>query len=100
MAPPEVLEKAVMAGDVGYLTKASGIGRKTGEKIIMELKDKIGSLDRPELQAALAQESDTLDALQALGYSQRESREALKLIPEHITDPGERIKAALKHLNK
>src|SRR3989338_5141450 len=67
----ETLRKAISAGDISYLTKISGIGNKTAEKIVIELRDKMGT----ELQGASLQgELDSLEALKSLGYSQNEAR--------------------------
>ena len=100
LAPPAVLEKAIVAGDSSYLTKVSGIGRKSAEKIIVELRDKLGSLAGAETSASLQEEAETIEALQALGYSLREAREALRQVPAELTDTGDKVKAALKLLSK
>ncbi len=99
LAPPEVLEKAIVSGDSAYLTKVSGVGKKSAEKIVLELKDKLGALEgygNGELQT----EAEAVEALQALGYSLAEARQALKNLPADITDTGERVKHALKYLGK
>jgi Holliday junction DNA helicase RuvA len=98
LAPPATLEKAIAAGDSSYLTKVSGIGRKSAEKIIVELRDKIGSLEIGGEN--LDSEGDAVEALQSLGYNLREAREALRQLPAEITDTGAKIKAALKLLSK
>ncbi len=100
LAPPATLEKAVLAGDSAYLTKVSGIGRKSAEKIIIELRDKLGSLASTSSGDQLRGESEAIEALQSLGYGLREAREALRQIPESITDMGDKIKAALKIISK
>lgn len=97
IAPVENIKKAVSSGDSSYLTKVSGIGRKTAEKIIIELRDKLGSwtdTGSPELK----EEADAIEALQSLGYTQHESREALKKVPHEISGTGKRVKEALKLL--
>ena len=97
IAPVENIKKAVSSGDSSYLTKVSGIGRKTAEKIILELRDKLGAwtdTGSPELR----EESDALEALQSLGYSQVEARHALKRVSHEIKDAGKRVKEALKVL--
>ncbi len=99
LAPPEVLEKAITASDASYLTKVSGIGRKSAEKIVLELKDKLGSIAGAE-KSELRGEAEAIEALQALGYSLREAREALKDVPSSATDTGDKVKLALKHLGK
>jgi Holliday junction DNA helicase RuvA len=100
LAPPEVLHKAIGAADVSYLTKVSGIGRKIAEKIVLELKDKLASIDLPGSHEEREQETDALEALKSLGYSLIEARDALRAVPATVTDTGNRIKAALRLLSK
>jgi Holliday junction DNA helicase RuvA len=99
IASIETLEHAIATGDTGYLTKVSGIGRKTAEKIVLELRDKMRARTT-ENHVDLRGESDALLALQSLGYSQTEAREALKEISPEIKGANERIKEALKLLGK
>jgi Holliday junction DNA helicase RuvA len=74
VASIETLRKAIGTGDTAYLTKISGIGRKTAEKIVLELRDKFEN----EKETGLKEELDALEALKSLGYSQSEARDALK----------------------
>ena len=99
LAAPEVLRRAILADDTPYLTRVSGIGRKSAEKIIVTLKDKLGRLATGE-SGLLADEVEALEALQALGYTLAEARGALKNIPPEATDTGEKVKAALKRMGK
>ncbi len=98
IAPVDTLKKAIAAGDTSYLTRVSGIGRKLAEKIVLELKEKMAgrgvSVEAPELK----EEADALDALEALGYSQREAREALGRVPPEVTGVELRVKQALRGL--
>ena len=103
VASIETLRKAIGTGDTSYLTKVSGIGKKTAEKIVIELRDKMGT----ELKgSALQGELDALEALKSLGYSQNEAREALKKVPLGHSRTGEateldinkKIREALKIL--
>jgi len=93
VASIDTLQRAISTSDTAYLTKISGIGRKTAEKIVIELRDKLGS---QEHDGSLQGELDTLEALKSLGYSERESREALKKSPS--TDTNQKIREALKIL--
>ncbi len=93
VASVETLKKAVGSGDTAYLTKVSGIGKKTAEKIVIELRDKMGDLGGETLQG----EMDALEALKALGYSQHEAREALKKV-NGVSDTNTKIREALKIL--
>lgn len=95
----ETLSSAIRTGDTTYLTKVSGIGRKSAEKIIIELRDKITSL-KGEHSVLHSEDAEALEALQSLGYSTKEARAALKLLPQDLTGTGERLTQALKHLGK
>lgn len=94
IASIDTLRKAISTDDISYLTKISGIGKKTAEKIVIELRDKMGK----ELSGASLQgELDALEALKSLGYSQNEAREALKKVTQG-TNTNTKIKEALKIL--
>ncbi len=96
------LKRAVAAGDATVLTKVYGIGKKSAERIIVELKDKLAKeqvlsgdvTDGVHISA----ETDVLEALEALGYSAAESRRALKAVPRDTTDVRQKLAAALKEL--
>lgn len=96
VASIETLKKAIASSDTSYLTKISGIGKKTAEKIILELRDKMGEESEG---GSLQHELDALEALKSLGYSQNEARDALKKIP-HGTDTNTKVREALKILGK
>lgn len=103
IASIETLRKAIGTGDTSYLTKISGIGRKTAEKIVIELRDKVGD---EKGGTSLQGELDALEALKSLGYSQVEAREALKKVSLGHSRTGEapdtntnaKIREALKIL--
>lgn len=101
IAPIDTLKRAIATGDTGYLNKVSGIGKKTAEKIIIELRDKLQDYkndnDTPQ---TLRDESDILEALKSLGYSQNEARDALKQVPPTTLGTNARIKEALQILGK
>ncbi len=91
------LAQAVSLQESGRLVKVPGIGKKTAERLLLELKGKLGdALAAPHSVASNAQ-GDILQALVALGYSDREASAALKSLP---TDVGvsDGIKLALKQL--
>lgn len=99
IAPLDTLKRAIAAGEVAYLTKVSGVGRKTAEKVIIELRDKIGSLDEAG-KAMFKDDQSVLEALVSLGYSNNEAREAIKQVPDETIGINARIKEALKILGK
>lgn len=98
-AETELIRKAALTGDPSYLSKMSGIGKKSAEKIVVGLKDKLGGEDL-QLGEDEQSDSDVIDALLALGYSQREARDATLKLPPEITDTNTRVREALKLLGK
>src|SRR3989344_8330130 len=88
------LRHAISTGDTSHLTKVSGIGKKNAEKIVIELKDKITGLVAED-GGSMSGEVDALEALRALGFGEREAREALKKVAD-VSDTGEKVKKALK----
>lgn len=99
LASPQVLTQAIAAGNTDYLTRVSGIGKKIAEKVVLELRDKLGAIDAGT-DEHFRQAGDAMEALRSLGYSDREAREALAKVDSGITDTGAIIKAALKQLSQ
>jgi Holliday junction DNA helicase RuvA len=95
IASIDTLKKAIGTGDTAYLTKISGIGKKTAEKIVIELRDK---MEVDKTGTSLQGELDALEALKSLGYSQYEAREALKKVSSGV-DTNTKIREALKILS-
>ncbi len=95
LAPVETLRSAIAQGNTQYLTKVSGIGRKTAGKIVFELREKVGA---SLADVALQGDEDALEAMQSLGYSLHEARDALRKVPREVTGGSERLRAALKIL--
>jgi Holliday junction DNA helicase RuvA len=93
------LKRAISSGDTSHLTKVSGIGKKIADKMVLELKDKVLVSDE-ENDVNLKGEIDAVEALKALGYSQKEARDALREVEKKFTKTGDRIKEALKILGK
>ncbi len=93
------IKEAIVRGDANLLTKVSGIGKKTAERIVLELKNKVlrptGNLTPLEGGNF---GSDEIDALMSLGYSLSEARSALNAVGPEVLDSGERVKAALKKM--
>lgn len=94
------LVEAVSRQEVGMLTRIPGIGKKTAERLLLELKDKFGltgttfGVTQPKSVT-----HDVLNALLALGYNDREASAAVKLLEKDMTVAGG-IKQALKSLSK
>lgn len=88
------LEAAVKRNDAASLTKAFGIGKKTAEKVVLELREKVGALD--EKERVEGADSDVVDALVSLGYSLREAREAAHAVPKDADTTEARIREAIR----
>lgn len=99
IADPKTIRTAIVNEDPTLLTKVSGVGKRTAERVIVELKNKIAGLSVSEKEEVVA-DSDALEALTAMGYSVTEAREALKNVAKEVKDVGERVKMALKNLGK
>ena len=95
------LAQAITLQEAGRLTRVPGIGKKTAERLLLELKGKLGA-DLGTASAALAagdHSADILNALQALGYSDKEALLAMKSVPAG-SGVSDGIKLALKALSK
>ena len=94
------LALAVVQQEAGRLVKIPGVGKKTAERLLLELKDKLDIVDSKVTRAPQhAAMSDILHALLALGYSEREAQAAAKALPEGL-GVAEGIRMALKSLAK
>jgi Holliday junction DNA helicase RuvA len=95
------IAQAVTAQDASRLVKVPGIGKKTAERLLLELKGKLGADIGTASSAAAAGDahSDILQALVALGYSDKEAQAAVKALPRDV-GVSDGIKQALKALAK
>ncbi|EUJ11522.1 Holliday junction DNA helicase subunit RuvA [Methylophilaceae bacterium 11] len=94
------LVTAVSQQEVGMLTRIPGIGKKTAERLLLELKDKFNVIGSVTIQAQPKSAAhDVLNALVALGYNEREASAAVKLLDKEVT-VTDGIKQALKSLSK
>ncbi len=101
VAPLEDIKKAVVHGDPAILQQVTGIGKKTAERIIVELKEKIRiTTDFDINTVGNLGDAQVVEALTSLGYKEREIRQTLPHISPEVTDLGQRIKEALKILGK
>lgn len=100
LAETEEVRNAIANADAAFVAKASGVGKKSAERVIVDLRDKVGIPSRygkTEVKTTNISENDeALDALMALGFSLKEATAVLeKIDPELSTE--ERIKLALKN---
>lgn len=95
--PADALRLAISQEQPGVLSRVPGIGKKTAEKIVLELKDKITATEGlpPELAALNEADAEVIDALTALGYSIVEAQRAVQALPRDVTDIEERLRLAL-----
>lgn len=89
---------AIFNGEVGLLTKIPGVGKKTAERLVLELKGKLNAT-QVALSQAPTQRQDVLSALIALGYSEKEALATLKELPAELS-VNDAIRAALKILGR
>ena len=93
------LRRNIAAGDAAALTKVFGIGKKSAERIVVELRDKLAKEQTARGESIRGDDADVIEALVTLGYSLAEARGALKLIDSSKKlGVNERISAALKAL--
>lgn len=97
----DALRNAVVADRAEILTRVPGIGRKTAQKILFELKDKLtGGLDAVPSAAFSDVNSDVIDTLVALGYSIIEAQTAVQALPPGTPDDvEERVRVALQYFS-
>lgn len=98
------IRMAIATSNVKALTKAPGIGKKTAERLILELKDKMGTLDltnasQIDIHEEPADEAELIDALMSLGYNRYESIKASADIDSTL-DLSSKIRIALSNLSR
>jgi Holliday junction DNA helicase RuvA len=102
--PTDTLLQIIAAGDAGMLSKAPGIGKKTAERIVLELQDKVGAqlsgggVAVPAKSGAAAPGGEALQALLQMGFSSDEAALALKDYDGAAADTEAALKFALKNL--
>jgi len=103
-ASPKQIGAYILSEDIGKLSKAPGVGKKTAERIVLELKDKIDK-NNVEFEATLLtnqpvaiSQDEAVDALVALGYSLQESKDAVKKCKKDGLNTEDIIKKSLSYL--
>jgi Holliday junction DNA helicase RuvA len=98
-------KECVVRGDIATISKIRGLGKKTAERIVLELADKVGIKDAWQAQSARATlapdavaKNDALLALISLGYKQVEAQKAIDRVPADLVKPDEMLRAALRLL--
>ena len=100
LAEPEEVRNAIANADTAFISKASGVGKKSAERVIVDLRDKVGipshyGATEAKFKTVEEANDEALDALMALGFSLKEASQALGEIDKNLPTE-ERIKLALK----
>lgn len=90
-SPREGLESAIARRDIPYLTRVAGLGKKSAEKIAVELSEKLEA----KKELGTDDDAEVFDTLVALGYTEREARSALGSIPQTVSGKEARLRSAL-----
>jgi len=98
VAPLERLHAALAEGDAALFQKTSGIGRKTAERIIIDLKEKIAASYDATTIGKIKADADILEALVGLGYSRKQAQGAIARIDPALLGMNERLRDALKNI--
>ena len=100
VADVKTLTQSIARGDASALTKVFGIGKKSAERIVVELRDKLADEAQKRGEKGGSEEVEVIEALMALGYSAQESRTALKGVASGVSGVHNRLAAALKNLGR
>jgi holliday junction DNA helicase RuvA len=92
--------QAIVGNDVGFFTSVPRLGRKNAQKIIIELKNKIGGGEDLDLSSESEGNTEVVSALKSFGYSSKEAQDAVKGLSGKGETIEEKIRLALKYLGK
>lgn len=97
----EKIMNAVATADVNFFSSVPRLGKKNAQKLIIELKNKIGSLEELDLSSKTTQtDGEVVEALKNFGFSTKEAQEAIRNIDLSIDNVSDRVRLALKYLGK
>lgn len=98
---PELLKSAIMQEDTAVLQRVPGIGKKTAERIMFQLRDKLDlTMVSTSMPLVSDVDADVIDILTGLGFSIVEAQSALQHIPRETADINERVQKALQYLDQ
>lgn len=97
-APAETLRVAIAQGNLEVLTAIPGIGKKTAQRLVLELKGKIDVSGLGEIGELSPVDEDVMNALINLGYSAAEATRAARSVPSSVKAVEERVRIALQYL--
>lgn len=94
------IREAIVKGDVEFFTNIPRLGKKNAQKIIIELRSKLGSLGELDLIAESGETKEIVEALKSFGFTAIEAKEAIRAIKDVGGDISDKIRQALKYLGK
>lgn len=97
-APTDTLRVAIAQGNLDVLTALPGIGKKTAQRLVLELKGKLDIRGLGEVGELTPVDKDVMDALINLGYSAAEAARAARSVPSNVQTIEERMRVALQYL--
>lgn len=100
VASLEKLKAAISQGKAELLQQSSGIGKKTAERIVLELRDKLVVRGGEEITGLMESDRDIVEALVSLGYPRGRAKEVVASIGADIVDTGDRLREALKKIKQ
>jgi Holliday junction DNA helicase RuvA len=100
VASPDKIRASIVNQDPVLLSSVSGIGKKIAEKVVVELKNKVGTTKSLFVSTGNDTNRDVLDALLQLGFKQIEAHQAIANLPEEYKTTQDRLKYCLGFLNK
>jgi Holliday junction DNA helicase RuvA len=97
----ELVRNAIANGDSGFITKASGVGKRIAERVVVDLTDKVGlaiqtNVNNQGVSQQLHHSDEALEALMALGYNLNDATRALEGVPTNLST-ADRVTQALKN---
>ena len=100
VAPVDKIVAGIASGEPDILKMSSGIGRKTAERIIVELKDKVSPADGKGLAHLVESDQDVFEALTSLGYPRKQAEAVIRELDPEIDDVRDRLREALKRIKE
>ncbi len=97
LSNPDDIRSAIASGDTAFLGSVPGVGKKTAERVVVELRDKMEMIDS---RGDIVGNQDVIEALVGLGYRAEEARRAVAVVATSESETDAMLKAALKELAK
>lgn len=94
------IKEAIVKGDVSFFTAVPRLGKKNAQKLMIELRPKLGSLGELDLSAETGETKEIIDALKSFGFSANEAKEAIKSLKDFEGTTSDKIRQTLKYLGK